>query len=139
MRRLFLFAALTLGALGSWQMPARAQSISLGCDAPFQAATRVELFFGRTADAGLIDDAAWDLFRDEVLVPAFPDGMTLLDAEGRSKDTMGAGARPSKVALMIVFDPSGLTEKMAGVVAAYRERFPGAGALQQRTPTCVTF
>lgn len=139
MRRFFLFAALVAGALVSWQASVKAQSISLGCDAPFQAATRVELFFGLTADAGPVDDAAWNLFRDEVLVPAFPDGMTLFDAEGRSKDTMGGGARPSKVALMIVFDPMGLSEKMAGVVAAYRERFPGAGALLLRTPTCVTF
>lgn len=139
MRRFFLFAALVLSALVSWQAPVKAQSISLGCDAPFQAATRVELFFGLTADAGVIDEAAWDRFVEEVLVLAFPDGMTIMDAEGRSANTDSRSTRPSKVALMIVFDPSGVTERMAAAAAAYRERFPGVGVLQQRTPTCVVF
>ena len=54
-----------------------------GCRADEQARVRDTLYFGRSIPGGgRVDAAAWARFEAEVLLPAFPQGYTLVDAPG---------------------------------------------------------
>ena len=45
----------------------------------FQPATVAEAYFGRNASGQeVVTDSAWTRFLDEVVTPAFPDGLTVL-------------------------------------------------------------
>ena len=46
-----------------------------------------QLFMGRSSESGeVVDDAAWAAFLGETVTPRFPDGLTVLDAQGQWRD-----------------------------------------------------
>src|SRR5690606_11078825 len=95
------------------------------CAAPGLAATELRLYFGLSRPGGLVSEAEWQDFLDSVVTPAFPDGLTALDAEGRWLDPEARRslAEPSKLLVIYVFDPAGTEQRVAAVAAAYKARF----------------
>ena len=91
-----------------------------------------ELFFGRTIapayqrDLGAtVTDAQWAAFTRDVLTPAFPDGMTRVDAEGQWRDpTTGVIAhQPSTLVIVAAPDTERTRRNLADVMAQYRTQF----------------
>jgi hypothetical protein len=99
---------------------------ALSCTAPLQPMQRIELMFGRNiaGDAG-VGDAAWATFLAREITPRFPDGLTVIDAAGQWRDpTTGRIARePSRLVIIVTAGDAPADEKIAAIVAAYRQRF----------------
>lgn len=113
------------------------------CPPGTEAATVAEAYFGRNSGGReVVDDAAWSRFMDEVVTPAFPDGLTVLDGAGQWRNREGRiGRERSK--LLIVALPGGSAEqavaRMAPVRAAYTARFAQESVMLVTRGGCVGF
>ncbi|MGX9963325.1 DUF3574 domain-containing protein [Roseomonas sp. F4] len=113
------------------------------CPPGMQAATLAEGYFGRNArGAEVVDDAAWARFMDEVVTPAFPDGLTVLDGAGQWRGRTGMVARERSKVLVLAMpgaDASTATARLAPVIAAYRGRFGQESVMVTTTGACLAF
>lgn len=118
--------------------PAAAQPV---CAPPGEPGTEIQLFFGRAKPGGLVSEDEWLAFLDEVVTPAFPDGLTALDAEGRWLDPQAGRtiAEPSKIVVLYVFDRAAAEPLVARIAASYRERFQQQSVLTSERPACIAF
>jgi hypothetical protein len=86
-----------------------------------------ELFFGRTRGGRfLVTDAAWARFLADTITPNFPDGLTVFDGYGQSRNpTTGAIGRSPKVkVVLIAVDPApDVPGRLNAVIDGYRARF----------------
>lgn len=112
------------------------------CLPPLLPAHVVELYFGRSiAGGGEVSDADWQRFLDQVATPAFPDGLTALDAEGRYLDRANGTpiAERSKLLILVVTDMLGLDERVMRVISQYKKRFDQESVLRLDREGCVAF
>jgi hypothetical protein len=103
------------------------------CTAPADHAMLVaELFFGRSiapayqAELGTaVTETQWAAFVRTVLTPAFPDGLTMLDAEGQWRNPKSGGIGHAATKLVIVAAPESEQTRRAldEVMEQYRTRF----------------
>jgi hypothetical protein len=102
----------------------------------------MELYFGRSiAGGGEVSDKDWARFLDEVASPAFPDGLTALDAEGRwLESTSGSSiSERSKVLVLVVTDMLGVEERVSRVIDQYKKRFDQESVLRLDREGCASF
>ena len=74
---------------------------------------------------GQVSEAEWTKFLDEVVTPAFPDGYTVVDADGRFRDGAVTISEKSKV-LIVLYPKSTKNEsrrKLDAIRAAYVKKF----------------
>ncbi len=111
------------------------------CPPGQSAAIRLDFFLGReTADGRLVSDAEFADFLDRSVTPAFPDGLTLLAAQGQWRDEAGRlWHEPAAVVSVLLFDREALDDLVAGVSEAYRTRFQQQSVLVVETPACAAF
>jgi len=111
------------------------------CATGFAASERDTLYFGRAIPAGgQVSDAQWADFLDTTVTPAFPQGLTVIDAAGQWRGASGDIARePSK--LVVLLHPRGAKDDaaIAGIIDSYRKRFGQEAVLQERQSVCVRF
>jgi len=127
-------------ALAACQAPA-APALP-NCPAPASPATRVELFFGRgIPGGGEVSEAEWQAFLDGEITPLFPDGLTVVDLTGQWRDTATGEIveERSKQLILFAFEQASLAETIAGITAAYRERYQQQAVLGTYEPACVAF
>jgi len=126
---------LTLAACAAPNQPRPA------CPAPGLAATELRLYFGLSRPGGLVGEAEWQDFLDEVVSPAFPDGLTVLDGEGRWLDPQAGRsiAEPSKIVVLYVIDRAAIDQRVATVVTRYKDRFHQQSVLSSERPACIAF
>lgn len=113
------------------------------CPPGLSAATVAEAYFGRSAGGReVVSDADWARFLDEVVTPAFPDGLTVLDGAGQWRGREGAVARERSKVLVVAL-PDGtaqqVTARLAPVIAAYRARFAQESVMVMTRGGCVGF
>jgi hypothetical protein len=113
----------------------------LGCRADEQLAVRDTLYFGRSiAGGGEVDDAAWQAFEAATLMPAFPRGYTVLDAEGRWRGTDGAViGEASRLVVIVHADDAADDGKVRDVAARYCSQFRQDSVLRERSAVCASF
>jgi hypothetical protein len=103
----------------------------------------LEGYFGRNAGgAEVVSDAAWTRFLDEVVTPAFPDGLTVLDGAGQWRGRTGTVARERSKVLVVAVpgaDAAQANARLAPVVAAYRTRFGQESVMVTTAPACLGF
>jgi hypothetical protein len=133
--------AVMIGALaGCGAMPS-APTSGGACEAGFDAFERDTLFFGRAIPAGgQVSDAQWADFLDTTVTPAFPQGLTVLDAVGQWRGASGGVVRePSK--LVVLLHPRNAKDdaSIARIIDAYRKNFGQEAVLQERQSVCVRF
>lgn len=112
------------------------------CEGGLMPAHMVELYFGRSiAGGGEVSDKDWRKFLDEVASPAFPNGFTATDAEGRYLDrsTGISISEPSKVLTIVVTDLLGLEERVDRLIDTYKRRFEQQSVLRIDREACVAF
>ncbi|MGG5890286.1 DUF3574 domain-containing protein [Falsiroseomonas sp. HC035] len=113
------------------------------CPPGLASATRLEGYFGRNANgAEVVTDAAWTRFLDEVVTPAFPDGLTVLDAAGQWRGRTGTVARERSKLLVVAIpgtDAAQAHARLAPVIAAYRSRFGQESVMVTTAPACLGF
>ena len=75
---------------------------SATCPEGLEPATEYRLYFGLTDDEGrVIEQAVWQGFVNEVVTPRFPDGLTILDAQGQWQPPAGELIRQSTRVLVV--------------------------------------
>ena len=111
------------------------------CAAGLENWTMTELYFGLTWSQGAITEAEWQDFVAAEIVPRFPEGVTIVPAEGawRSTRTGQTIRQPSRVLLRLRKDEPAQETAIAGVIAAYKSRFQQQSVLRVDAPVCAAF
>lgn len=113
------------------------------CPAGTGPAAIAEAYFGRNIGGReAVSDADWARFLDEVVTPAFPGGLTVLDAAGQWRGADGRVLRERSKVLLVAAPggtPSELTARLAPVTAAYRTRFQQEAVMISTRSGCVGF
>jgi hypothetical protein len=113
------------------------------CPPGLDAATLASAYFGRTrAGVEVVTDAEWLRFMDAHVTPAFPDGLTVLDAAGQWRGRGGMIARQRSKLLVVALPGAGPAQAMARlapVIAAYRARFEQESVMVTTEAICLGF
>lgn len=88
---------------------------------------RTELYFGRNKPTGgTVSDADWQRFVDEFVTPSFPDGLTILDADGQWKGKDGSIAREKSKVIILLYPRKvrkTMNAKIEEIRSEYKKRF----------------
>ena len=82
------------------------------------------LFFGLGTADGRVSHADWERFLSEVVTPRFPDGLTVVEANGqwRAAGEQGVTVERSRVVEIAHDDSSEVDRRLGEVVAIYKQR-----------------
>jgi hypothetical protein len=108
----------------AWSGSARAQPSE--CRAGQKPQQVAELLFGRKIGDRLgVSVTQWAHFVDREISPRFPDGLTVLDAQGQWRDTARKTIvhEPSKVVEIVLPGKPDDVEALNQIAAAYKSRF----------------
>jgi len=102
---------------------------------------KTELYLGRNlADGHEVSAAQWAAFMDEVVTPACPKGLTVLDAYGQMQHESGRIEKQSTYLLLVVHPADSAMEKtFQRIVEQYRARFGPAQAMLLNMPVIPQF
>ena len=127
------FALMMAAACGDAEAPACPE----GTD-PF---VEHQLFMGRSSESGeVVDDAAWAAFLGETVTPRFPDGLTVLDAQGQWRDSDGVIQQERSKLLVVLAPPGSDAMRLIDEVSdEYKRRFNQESVLRVVEDTCVSF
>jgi hypothetical protein len=126
-------------SLGSCAL-AEAQDVT--CTPPAQSMQQIELMFGRNIGGRLgVSEAAWRRFLAREVTPRFPDGLTVLNATGQwqDKDRGQLVREPSKLVIIVTADEISVGDKIAAIIAAYKQRFRQRSVVAISRPVCAAF
>jgi len=104
--------------------------------------TESTLYMGRgLANGGGVDDEAVRGFVDDTIVPAFPEGFTVVDASGHWFSTRANRTESERTVMFVVAHPPGPDAEAAlrRVADAWIERFDQSSVLRSSHPVCVWF
>ncbi|NHN92767.1 DUF3574 domain-containing protein [Acetobacter sicerae] len=127
MARVRVALALLLGSLVAGCSPPHSSASASLCNR--LAATtdlHVTLMFGLTQPDGRpVTDADWQDFLRTEIVPRFPDGLSVLPAQGfwRDRHTGRTDSEPSRLVWIATPDRTDLAGRIEAVRRAYRARF----------------
>jgi len=125
-------AGLTLGACASQQGAAHC--------AAFAQKPTAEIVFGRVSPgAPGVSETQFARFLRQEVDPRFPDGLTVVDAQGRWTPPAGSAIRdPSKVVTIVLRGGPDERAKLEAVRAAYRRRFHQDAVLMLADTGCIS-
>jgi hypothetical protein len=99
-----------------------------------------EMLFGRNVgDRVGVSEAAFRRFVDEDLTPRFPNGLTVLDAQGQYGSSGGIVKEPSKVVVIALDDTADAEKRLNDAAEAYKRRFRQESVGIVRKRSCVSF
>ncbi|RVT94734.1 DUF3574 domain-containing protein [Sphingomonas crocodyli] len=99
-----------------------------------------ELYLGASNKAGVITDAEFTDFLDREVTARFPEGLTVLDAQGRWMNPKGTVTRePSKLLILVLPGRSDDRAKVSAIAKAYNKRFDQQSVLVTFEDRCVLF
>ncbi|MDE0121441.1 MAG: DUF3574 domain-containing protein [bacterium] len=132
---------LVLFVLAGSVVAACSESDDLTCPEGSEAFVRYELFMGRSGPGGeVVTDQAWEAFLGDTVTPRFPDGLTVLDAQGQWSDSEGQILKERSKVLVILAppgdDPRGLIDEVSD---EYKRRFNQESVLEVESDACVSF
>ena len=95
-----------------------------------------EVYFGqRTADGKDVEAQDWEKFVSEVVVPRFPEGLTVIEASGHSN---GPGnLNPTRILVVVHPNSDDAQNRLQEIKAEYRKRFAGIGLFHTDQPIRV--
>ena len=132
---LLLFIAATLAALAC-----SGSETAITCD-DGDVWIEYQLFMGRNSgEAEVVTDEAWREFLDEEVTPRFPDGLTVLDANGQWRGDDDEILRERSKVLLILAPPGDdARDNIDEVADVYTSQFRQDSVLISKKETCVTF
>ena len=137
MKRLtfLLIVAATLAALAC-----SGSETAITCD-DGDAWIEYQLFMGRNSgEAEVVTDEAWRAFLAEEVTPRFPDGLTVLDANGQWRGDDDEILRERSKVLLILAPPGGdARDNIDEIADAYTSQFRQDSVLISTKETCVAF
>lgn len=88
---------------------------------------RTELYFGRNIPTGgTVSESDWQKFVDDVVTPRFPDGLTVLDADGQWRGKDGSIAREESKVIVLLYprkQRKAMNTKIEEIRTEYKKRF----------------
>jgi hypothetical protein len=111
------------------------------CAAEGSAMVRDVIYFGRNRpDGGIVSDADWQMFLNEVVTPRFPAGLTVVHAVGQWKGESGVVEQERSEMVTLMHDGGAdARTAVADLAAEYKRRFRQEAVLRERTRTCARF
>jgi hypothetical protein len=129
---------LALALSGCTQSPPEC-NLAIANSAP--AWTKTELYFGLSKPGGgTVSAAEWQNFLDREITPHFPDGLTVLDADGQWNNNAGKLVR-EKSKVVVLFHPGTAANQQAlqQICDKYKQLFQQEAVLRATTPASVKF
>ena len=130
-------------ALGALLLLAGCAAAPPSCPAGAGPATIAEAYFGRNVKTRApVTDTEWTRFMAEVVTPAFPDGLTVLDGAGQWRNAAGQISREDSKVLLLVLpgqDQAAASARLAPVTAAWKARFAQDSVLTVFRQGCAGF
>jgi Protein of unknown function (DUF3574) len=113
----------------------------LGCRSDEQSLVRDTLYFGASiAGGGDVDAAAWHGFERDVLTPAFPQGLSVIDAHGTWRGAGGASiSETSRIVIIVHADDAQTAAELRKITQRYRDMFRQESVLRERSTVCAQF
>lgn len=109
------------------------------CPSGQELEIRDALYFGLTIPGGgEISASDWEDFLSGTVTPAFPSGLTVLEAKGQWREASGlVRAEPTRVVVLYHENSPDTDESIRGIIGTYKERFRQEAVLWERTSACV--
>jgi hypothetical protein len=109
------------------------------CTAPLKPALEIDLYFGRDKQGGgEVSEAEWAAFLTDTVTPRFPDGLSVLNVEGQTREPSGRIVRErTKLMVVVVFDAPAHQGKVREIIEAYNSRFGQHGVFRSEQPVCA--
>jgi hypothetical protein len=105
-----------------------------------QTWTRTELCFGLSRpDRSIVPDEQWQAFINEQIVPRFPQGFTVVPAEGRWFQDGQTRTEPSRIVVILHPKSSQSDLKIDEIARAYARQFNQDAVLRADAMSRVTF
>jgi hypothetical protein len=110
---------------------------ALQCSGAQQPWVVADLLFGRTH----VSDASWARFLATEVTPRFPDGFTVIDANGQWRAPGGQKISRERSKLLMIAMPPGTDndERLQKIIEAYKTRFKQQSVGLILRPACVSF
>lgn len=126
-------AALALAACAAPPGPA--------CPPGAQAMTQDTLYMGLLKPkGGAVSEDDWTRFMDDTVTPRFPQGLTVLRADGQWRGKDGVIVKePSRVLMLLHEGDARSQQAVAEIASTYQARFEQEAVLRVRSPACVNF
>ncbi len=122
-------------------MQASAQSPPLvaACTAPLKPALEIDLYFGRDIEGGgEVSEDQWAEFVAAEVTPRFPEGLSVLNVAGQSRNAKNQTLRErTKLLVVVVFDAPAHRAKVQAIVEAYNRRFGQHGVFRTEHTVCA--
>jgi hypothetical protein len=130
-------------ALGALLLLAGCAAEPIACPVGASPATIAEAYFGRNVKSRApVTDAEWARFMTEVVTPAFPDGLTVLDGKGQWRNADQRISREDSKVLLLVLpgqDQAAASARLAPVTADWKARFAQESVLTVLRAGCAAF
>ena len=98
------------------------------------------LFFGLEGPRGSVDETEWDTFLRDVVVPRFPNGLTVIHAKGHWQAAGEPPQREASRVLEIVYDErSHADRRIEEIASIYKADFQQDSVMVIRMPANVCF
>lgn len=140
--RIFTRGLLLLVACACARQPASAGAAPAAyCEPGDTAMVRDVVYFGRNRpDGGVVSEAEWQNFLDQVVTPRFPHGLTVVHADGQWRGQSGTVERERAEVLTLLHGGTAESRKaVADVVSEYKRRFGQEAVLRERLSACASF
>jgi hypothetical protein len=105
-----------------------------------EAATqlRTTLYFGLGRPSGLVTEQEWQMFLMDQVTTRFPDGLTVLEAQGQWRQADGdIGHERSKLVVLVHPETEAARAALQEIVAQYRYTFEQESVLWETSSVCV--
>ena len=113
------------------------------CPAGARPATIAEAYFGQNVKTRApVSQAEWVRFMAEIVTPAFPGGLTVLDGTGQWRNAAGQISREDSKVLLLVLpgqDQAAASARLAPVTAAWKARFAQESVMTVFRAGCAGF
>jgi hypothetical protein len=112
-----------------------------GCPARQQAATMDLLYFGTGRPHGPdVTPQEWSAFVGAEIAPRFPQGFSVLEAQGQWRNADGSVAHELTHVLQVLHpDDAATAAALDAIAARYKAQFQQEAVLQVHAPACMAF
>ncbi|MBS0296776.1 MAG: DUF3574 domain-containing protein [Proteobacteria bacterium] len=129
-----------LALLAGCSTPRAWPGLALACGAGEHRAEVAELYLGRNIGDRLgVSDEDFRRFLDEELTPRFPDGLSVIDAQGQWRGKAGLVREPSKLVVIVLPGKPDDRARLAAAAEAYKARFRQEAVLTLVSQACARF
>ena len=109
------------------------------CTPGQRAAMLDTLYFGTARPQGEVTTPEWDGFVRNEIAPRFPQGYTLLEAQGQWRNADGSTAHEVSHVLQVAHPADAQSERALGeIVERYKRQFDQEAVLRLRSAACMS-